>query len=74
MAEDNVNHPKHYTQGDKCCAQCGHPIECIDITRHHGFNTGNAIKYIWRYKLKNGVEDLKKARWYLDDLIKQFEK
>lgn len=63
---DPVNHPKHYTE---------HPsgVECIQITRHMGFNLGNAMKYIWRADLKNGVEDLKKAIWYLDDEIKKRE-
>lgn len=70
---DNVNHPKHYTNSAAKCSKCNHPIECIDVTRHLDFNAGNAIKYIWRYKDKNGIEDLKKARWYLDDLIKQLE-
>ena len=58
--EDKVNHPKHYTE---------HPsgIECIQITEHMGFNLGNAIKYIWRCDLKlDALEDLKKAKWYLD--------
>jgi hypothetical protein len=62
-----VNHPPHYKS---------HPsgIECIEITRHMGFNLGNAIKYIWRSDLKNSaIEDLKKARWYLDDEIKKRE-
>jgi hypothetical protein len=56
---DNVNHPKHYTQ---------HPsgVECIQITEHMGFCVGNAIKYLWRHEQKGGVEDLKKARWYID--------
>jgi hypothetical protein len=36
-----------------------------------GFNVGNIVKYLWRFKDKNGLEDLKKARWYLDDLIQQ---
>lgn len=59
---DPVNHPKHYTN---------HPsgIECIQVTRHMGFNLGNAVKYIWRADLKNGVEDLQKAVWYLQDEI-----
>ena len=64
---DPVNHPAHYT---------GHPsgIECIEITRHMGFNLGNALKYIWRADHKgNALEDLKKARWYLDDEIKKRE-
>ena len=57
---DNVNHPKHYTQ---------HPsgVECIEITEHMNFCLGNAMKYIWRASLKGKeVEDLRKARWYID--------
>jgi hypothetical protein len=63
MGHDPVNHPQHYTT---------HPsgVECIQVTRHMGFNLGNAIKYIWRADLKDdAVKDLKKARWYLDDEI-----
>lgn len=57
--DDPVSHPKHYTQ---------HPsgIECIQITQHMNFCLGNAMKYIWRADLKNGIEDLEKARWYID--------
>ncbi len=65
---DNINHPKHYNNSPANC-ECGRRIECIDITRHMGFNLGNAVKYIWRYADKNGLEDLKKAAWYLNDLI-----
>lgn len=55
---DNINHPAHYTSRN-----IGH--ECIDITQYQTFCTGNAIKYLWRYKDKgNPVEDLEKARWY----------
>lgn len=64
---DPVNHPAHYTS---------HPsgIECIQITRWMNFNLGNAIKYIWRAGNKgNALEDLKKARWYLDDEIERRE-
>lgn len=63
---DPIYHPKHYVS---------HPsgVEHITITRHMSFNLGNAIKYIWRWQEKNGVEDLKKARWYLDDEIKRLE-
>ncbi len=63
---DPVNKPKHYNS---------HPsgIECIDITRHMPFNIGNAIKYLWRFDNKNGVEDLKKAIWYIQDQIKLLE-
>lgn len=65
---DNVNNPKHYTS---------HPsgVECIQITRHMSFNLGNVIKYLWRADEKGAaLEDLKKARWYLDDEIKRREK
>jgi hypothetical protein len=57
---DAVNNPKHYTN---------HPsgIECIQVTEHMGFNLGNALKYIWRCDLKkNAIEDLEKAKWYLE--------
>ncbi|QZE10495.1 hypothetical protein SEA_SCOOBYDOOBYDOO_178 [Mycobacterium phage ScoobyDoobyDoo] len=59
---DMINHPPHYTQ---------HPSgwECIQVTRHCPFSLGNAIKYLWRAEHKNGSEDLKKARWYLNDVI-----
>lgn len=62
-----INHPHHYVT---------HPsgVECIEITRHMNFNLGNAIKYIWRCKYKNGVEDLRKAIWYLEDEIKRLGK
>lgn len=65
---DNVNHPKHYKS---------HPsgIECIQITEHLNFCLGNAVKYIWRAGEKgNLIEDLKKARWYLDREIQKLEK
>ncbi|MBM4722553.1 DUF3310 domain-containing protein [Rhodococcus hoagii] len=57
---DPVNHPGHYTS---------HPsgVECIQVTEHMSFCLGNAIKYIWRADLKgNAIEDLQKARWYVD--------
>ena len=56
---DNVNHPKHYNTGK---------IEVIEFIEDQNLNfcLGNAIKYICRYKHKNGLEDLKKALWYLE--------
>ena len=68
--KDNVNHPSHYTQG---------AIECIDAIKEatkgllgiEAVCTANIIKYVWRWKFKNGVEDLRKARWYLDRLIEE---
>lgn len=67
LAEDVVNHPKHYTS---------HPsgIECIQITEHMNFCLGNATKYIWRASLKlNRVEDLNKAKWYIERELKRIE-
>lgn len=73
MAEQ-VNHPKHYND---------HPsgIECIVVVEHMTFNVGNAVKYCWRAGLKGDadeqetkrLEDLKKARWYLDREIQRLE-
>ena len=63
MSNDPVNHPAHYTE---------HPsgVECITITRHMGFNLGNAFKYIWRADLKgNAIEDLEKAAFCINDEI-----
>lgn len=59
--EDTTN-PSHYRS---------HPsgIECIQVTQSMSFCLGNAVKYIWRADLKNndgGVEDLKKAAWYIN--------
>lgn len=65
---DPVEHPKHYTQ---------HPsgVECITITEHMNFNLGNSVKYIWRAGLKtNSIEDLRKARWYLDRELQRLSK
>lgn len=67
-ANDVVNTPAHYINGK---------IECIDVidtvTRdlpgELGFYEGTILKYIWRWSRKNGVEDLRKARWYLNRLI-----
>ena len=70
---DNVNSPKHYNQSG---------IECIDAIRAAtddglgGFEyylQGNIIKYLWRYRYKNGLEDLKKAQWYLNLLIEEHD-
>jgi hypothetical protein len=71
--DDLVNHPPHYTAHPAVCT-CGRTIECIDVTRHMNFNLGNVMKYIWRsdYK-KNQVQDLEKARWYLNDEIEKIK-
>ncbi|WP_425641324.1 DUF3310 domain-containing protein [Bifidobacterium adolescentis] len=57
IENDPVSNPSHYTNA---------PFECFDLTREYPFAGGNAIKYVFRHRAKNGVEDLKKAAWYLD--------
>lgn len=69
---DNVSHPAHYCQGD---------IECIDAikaatvgkTGIEAVCVANAIKYLFRYENKNGLEDCKKAAWYVNRLIQELE-
>ena len=70
---DNINHPIHYTSSKAECPRCERTIEQIDITRHLNFNIGNVIKYVWRHERKNGIEDLKKAIWYLNNEIARLE-
>lgn len=69
---DNVNHPSHYETGN---------FECIDVmVETQGkeavmdFCICNAFKYIYRHNNKNGIEDIKKAKWYLDKYIELSEK
>ena len=64
---DPVNHPRHYTS---------HPsgVECIQIAEHMNFNIGNAMKYLWRASEKNGLEDLRKAAWYVNREIERLTK
>lgn len=72
MANDPINHPSHYTQGE---------IECIDAIKasmskeaYYGYLKGNVEKYLWRYKDKeNPLQDLSKAAWYLAKLITDYE-
>lgn len=70
MATETVNHPPHYGGADN-------PYEAIKVIEawHLGFCLGNAIKYISRAgKKADRIEDLKKARWYLDREIQNSEK
>ena len=68
---DMVNSPPHYNKNG---------IETIDAIRamtddgYEYYLQGNIMKYLWRYRYKNGVEDLKKAQWYLNELIDELEK
>jgi hypothetical protein len=72
QSHDAINHPSHYCQGG---------VECIDaiqaaVTGLDGpaaWLTGSIIKYVWRWSRKNGAEDLRKARFYLDRLIRIVE-
>lgn len=69
---DMVSHPKHYNQGG---------IECIDALKaatvgKRGIEAvcvANVIKYLWRYEEKNGIEDIRKAKWYIERLLKELE-
>jgi len=68
-SEIYVNSPPHYGQGR---------IECIEYIKdflskdeYTGYLRGNIAKYLHRWRYKNGIEDLKKARWYLEALIQQ---
>ena len=69
---DMVSHPKHYNQGG---------IECIDALKaatvgKRGIEAvcvANVIKYLWRYEEKNGIEDVRKAKWYIERLLKELE-
>ena len=64
---DQINHPPHYTS---------HPsgVECIQVAEHMSYSLGCVIKYLWRADLKSdAIEDLKKARWYLDREIARRE-
>jgi hypothetical protein len=68
---DNVNNPSHYGQGS---------IEAIEYIKdfltkeeYIGNLRGNIAKYLHRWRYKNGIEDLKKARWYLERLIEEVE-
>lgn len=72
-SKNNINHPNHYK------TKSG--LEAIDVIKAftedlkgvEAVDTANIIKYICRWKKKNGLEDLKKAQWYLNDLIKTVE-
>jgi hypothetical protein len=66
MSKEQVEHPNHYNQGN---------IEMWDYAFDHGldFFEGNIVKYVTRWKDKNGLQDLKKAKQYLDKLIESVE-
>ncbi len=68
LQEDLVNHPSHYaeTGGVECIVS----IEAqLTTEEYEGYLRGNCVKYLWRWKNKGGVQDLKKCKWYLELLI-----
>ena len=69
---DMVNSPPHYNTGNVKCIVAIQ--ESMTPEAFRGYLKGNIQKYIWRYENKKGVEDLKKAQWYLNKLIKTLEK
>lgn len=72
--KETVNHPSHYRS--KSGLEAIDVIEafCDGLNGIEAFCTGNALKYLCRWKSKNGIEDLKKAQWYINRLIALFEK
>ena len=68
---DNVNHPEHYTGKYECLDVM---IETQGIDAVLDFCICNAFKYLYRHRKKNGIEDLKKAKWYIDKYLEIVEK
>ena len=65
--DDVVNHPNHYTQGDIECIDAMKACAGTEALKHYCHLA--AFKYLWRHERKNGLEDLKKAQWYLNKLV-----
>jgi hypothetical protein len=70
---DVVNKPEHYRQGGVECIEAikaavttAPPVQAVFVA--------NILKYVWRYREKNGTQDLMKARWYLNELINEVSK
>jgi hypothetical protein len=70
LTVDNVNHPPHYNQGG---IECLEAIKAALVDGFVAYLRGNVLKYLWRCEHKGGIEDLKKAAWYLDRAIKEME-
>ena len=72
MDEDLVNHPPHYNNGKIEC------IEAIEAMLSHeeyvGYLRGNSLKYRWRFRYKDFIQDLKKAEWYENRLLEELKK
>ena len=67
-----VNHPQHYTQG---CIECIDALKAATVGKRgiEAVCVANVIKYLWRYEEKNGIEDVRKAKWYIERLLKELE-
>lgn len=71
-SHSDVDHPRHYTQGGiECIDALG--AACINLNGIEAICTANAIKYLWRWKDKNGIQDLQKAKWYIERLISHLD-
>jgi hypothetical protein len=68
--KDMVNSPEHY---NKAGIETIDALEAMLTTGFDFYLQGNIVKYLWRYRYKNGVEDLKKAQWYLNKLIEVYD-
>jgi Protein of unknwon function (DUF3310) len=68
-----VDHPAHYTAGSVECIEAL-AAATVGLEGIEAVCTANAIKYLWRWKRKGGLEDLEKAKWYIDRLILRTEK
>ncbi len=73
-SKDMVDHPSHYQSESGLEAIDVIKAFTSDLTGIEAFDTGNVLKYMCRWRNKNGLEDLKKAKWYLEDLINHVEK
>ena len=69
---DNVNQPAHYLKGGMDCIDVIKAVTS-DLSGADAYYVGNIIKYVWRYNNKNGIEDLRKAKHYLEWLIESLE-
>lgn len=72
MNDNMVNHPPHYNSGKNECIEA---IESATMGKNgfEAYLVGNIIKYLFRYNQKNGIQDLQKAKWYVDKLIEFVE-
>ena len=70
---DPVERPAHYNLGSIECIDAIEPAICAYKTPTYAYLAGQVLKYIWRWPHKNGIEDLQKAKWYLDRLIEKEE-